>query len=485
MFLTWLMLLVALCLSAIAAFYSIIGLTAIFAAAVMPVIVMGTVLEVAKLTVTVWLHEYWHQCKRSMKLYLVPAVGILMLITSMGIFGFLSKAHLDQAVPAGDISAQVSIFDEKIKTQRDNIESARSALRQLDSAVDQTMARSSDEKGAERAVQLRRQQTNERNRLQNDIARAQQEIVRLNEQRAPIAAQARKVEAEVGPIKYIAALIYGDDPDNNLLEKAVRWVIIILVTVFDPLAIFMLLAATESYKWERARRAGSSIEIPPDQPVVDAMKQWRDRITGLWRKQDANVDDVASAAPDMVGQPARNNLDDQSLSQVVAQPKTDPRVKYEILSDADDEIVVDLDDLDDANDDEFTNDAKRRWKLDNPDTTLKEQRRLVALGKAPYEPWLDYLPKDRDAKFGYGAEWPKDTQRGDIFVKTDIQPTRLYKFTGDKWIEIDKSTSDTYVYEDAYIDLLIGRISQGLYDPELLTDAEREQIELRLKKDLA
>ena len=115
MFLTRLMLAVALSLSAIAAFYSIIGLTAIFAAAVIPVAIMGTILEIAKLTVTVWLHEYWAQVKWAMKAYLVPAVALLMLITSMGIFGFLSKAHLDQAVPAGDISAQVSIYDEKSK----------------------------------------------------------------------------------------------------------------------------------------------------------------------------------------------------------------------------------------------------------------------------------------------------------------------------------------------------------------------------------
>lgn len=222
MFLTYLMLAVALCLSAIAAFYSIIGLIAIFAAAAIPVAIMGTILEIAKLTVTVWLHEYWHRCKRAMKIYLVPAVGVLMLITSMGIFGFLSKAHLDQTVPTGDVAAQVALLDEKIKTQRDNIEAARRALSQMDAAVDQTLSRTSDEKGADKAAALRRSQARERGNLQGDIGRAQAEIAKLNEQRAPIAANLRKVEAEVGPIKYIAALIYGDNPDANLLEKAVR-----------------------------------------------------------------------------------------------------------------------------------------------------------------------------------------------------------------------------------------------------------------------
>jgi hypothetical protein len=249
-----LMFVVALCLSSVAAFYSIVGLTAIFAAAVVPIVIMGSILEVAKLVVTVWLHEYWRQCRWVMKLYLVPAVGVLMLLTSMGIFGFLSKAHLDQAVPTGDVAAQVALIDEKIRTQRDNVDTARAALKQMDEQVNARLSRSDDEKGAERAVQIRRQQGREREQLQRDIAQAQQRIAQLNEERAPIASQLRKVEAEVGPIKYIAALIYGDNPDSNLLERAVRWVIIVLVAVFDPLAVIMLLAATESLAWERRAR---------------------------------------------------------------------------------------------------------------------------------------------------------------------------------------------------------------------------------------
>ena len=246
MFLTILMFVVALSLSSVAAFYSIVGLTAIFAAAVMPIIIMGSILEVAKLAVTVWLHEYWLRCRWVMKVYLVPAVGVLMLLTSMGIFGFLSKAHLDQTVPTGDVAAQIGLIDEKIRTQRDNVDTARAALKQMDEQVNARLTRSDDEKGAERAVQIRRQQSQERQRIQADIASAQKIIAQLNEERAPIASQLRKAEAEVGPIKYIAALIYGDNPDANLLERAVRWVIIVLVLVFDPLAVFMLLAWTES-----------------------------------------------------------------------------------------------------------------------------------------------------------------------------------------------------------------------------------------------
>ena len=490
MFLTYLMLAVALSLSAIAAFYSIIGLTAIFASAVIPVAIMGSILEIAKLTVTVWLHEYWRQVKWTMRAYLVPAVGILMLITSMGIFGFLSKAHLDQAVPAGDISAQVSIFDEKIRTQRDNIEAARAALRQMDSAVDQTMSRSSDEKGADRAVQLRRQQAAERGRLQNDISRAQSEITRLQEQRAPIAAQARKVEAEVGPIKYIAALIYGDNPDQNLLEKAVRWVIIILVIVFDPLAIFMLLAATESYKWEKDRRSHQPIDQDDSRPepaLVAAVRSWQERI-GKWRKRDDTpVDDGRTAATNMADQPPRSPVDEQSPAQVVGQPPAPPLVPYRILGDADLEETPKVDDDDDDNEDDnpAIKRARALWKELNPDKTLKEQRRLLRIGMITELPWMQLIDEASRPMSTFGPKWPTAPLKGDQHIRTDRLPTEVYKYNGEEWIVIDKNLTDVYAYNDTYIDFLIDKIAQGEYDPELLNDVEREQIESRLRKGSA
>ena len=250
MLLGYLTLLTALILSLSAAVYSILGLTAIFATAFWPIVILGGSLEVGKIVTVLWLHKYWTRAEIQYKLYLCSAVAILMVLTSMGVFGFLSKAHLDQAVPSGDIQAQVSIFDDKIQTQKDNIKAARAALTQMDSAVDQTMGRSTSETGADKAAALRRSQGRERAALQNDISKAQTEIVKLQEARGPIASQARKVEAEVGPIKYIAALIYGDNPDQNILEKAVRWVIILIVIVFDPLALTLLLAATKAIEWE-------------------------------------------------------------------------------------------------------------------------------------------------------------------------------------------------------------------------------------------
>ena len=192
MFLSYFTLVVALCLSAVAAWYSILGLTAIFAAAVIPIIIMGTILEIAKVTVTVWLHRYWGHARLLMKIYLVPAVVMLALITSMGIFGFLSKAHSDQNLVSGDVLSKISIYDDKIRTERENIEANRRALKQMDEAVDQSMARSSDEKGADKAVALRRGQARERTRLLTEITESQKKIAALNEERAPIAAEVRR-----------------------------------------------------------------------------------------------------------------------------------------------------------------------------------------------------------------------------------------------------------------------------------------------------
>jgi PAS domain-containing protein len=249
MILAYLLLLTGLTISAVAIYYSVVGLTAIFSAAAIPIIIMGSALEVGKLVCASWLKANWERAPRFMKYYMVIAVVVLMLITSMGIFGFLSKAHNDQTLVSGDVSSKIAVFDEKIKTERENIDANRKILKQLDESVDQVMGRSQDEKGAEKAVAIRKAQQKERGRIAQDITESQKKITALNEERAPIAAEVRKVEAEVGPIKYIAAFIYGTAPDESMLERAVTWIIILIVVVFDPLAVIMLLAAQMTFGW--------------------------------------------------------------------------------------------------------------------------------------------------------------------------------------------------------------------------------------------
>ena len=439
MFLALLILFVALCLSGIAAYYSIIGLTAIFAAAVVPIIVMGGVLEVAKLACTVWLHQHWNRVRWVMKAYLVPAVAVLMFITSMGIFGFLSKSHIEQSAMGTEQVEQVKVIDDKLlraqaKVQRWNTEIGRlnrgetsgridglivreqaridtankriqpqidaenNKVKGLREQADKEIAQQNKRLGdaqkrtsaditiAERRLaqldkdvaaytsqgtttggvftadvdnvkkgnQLRASQKPERDALEKSIkkakqseigvaSRVQREITKINnrlaeqikvveanvakirtsitktidsananiakytleagssnknvdvrikelelnieniqpaidglrEEKFVFEKKYRQFEAEVGPVKYIAQLIYGESPDQNLLEAAVRWVIILIVAVFDPLAIMMLLAATETFAWRRQekRQADENITPMPSHVPVEEDKE--------------------------------------------------------------------------------------------------------------------------------------------------------------------------------------------------------------------
>jgi hypothetical protein len=468
MFLSYFTLAVALSLSVIAAWYSIIGLTAIFASAVIPIIVMGTMLEVAKVTVTVWLHEYWHRCRWVMKLYLVPAVIMLMLITSMGIFGFLSKAHSDQSIVSGDAAAKIAIYDEKIKTAKENIEANRKALKQMDESVDQVLGRSQDEKGADKAVGLRRSQQKERARLQSEISAEQKTIATLNEERAPIAADVRKVEAEVGPIKYIASLIYGDNPDANLLERAVRWMIVILVVVFDPLAIMMVLAATESIKWRRE-----------DREFEKALETKREVAQALDRNQDLPVPTTVVETPDESPPPEPelaylkegHKMFFRDLKPMVAQPNA-PQDTEEFNEDLHD-------------DHPSVKQAIKAWKEQNPDRTLKEQRAKLARGEISELPWMaliDNAELEPPPRIDFGTEFPIAARKGDTFMRVDRLPNELYKFNGTDWMAVDKNLTDSYTYETAYLDYLIEALEKGQYELDHLNDSEREQIARRLSE---
>jgi hypothetical protein len=528
MFLSYLMLLVALCLSAVAAYYSIVGLAAIFAAAVLPIILMGSILEVAKLTCTVWLHEYWKKCKLTMKLYLVPAVFILMIITSMGIFGFLSKAHSDQSLISGDVQAKISIYDEKIKVEKDNIEAAKKALYQMDAQVDQMLGRTDNERGAERAVSIRRNQAKERANLLNEISRAQKEIAKLNNEAAPIRAEVRKVEAEVGPIKYIAALIYGDNPDQNLLERAVRWVIILLVAVFDPLAVMMLLAATESISWTRESRQQMHLSVGraentddllppvPEDPDKDnkEVEEVFDNMRLVARALDAEdeklrAEEANAAVTDIINDEYEPVIDlgdcykcGTALLDAPGIGLFCPNKNCDVVDNVNGaEVIFANTSYDDSPSEVESTDtvpdpvsdeeklAMREWKANNPNTTLKEQRRLLDLGLINELPWnanlglqADNEPSVTGQVRGFGIEFPTDARKGDQFLRVDVLPTRLYKYNGTKWIEVDKNYSDQYAFDTAYIDHLITKIESGEYDPELLSDAERDQVTNRLKE---
>ena len=562
-------LLVALTISAIAEYYSIVGLTAIFSAAFWPIVVMGAALGVGKLTAAVWLKLNWTRASWVYKCYLVPSVAVLMLLTSIGCFGYLSKAHSDQSLVSGDSQAQVAMYDEKIKTSRENIEANRRALKQMDESVDQVMGRSADEKGADKAVALRRSQQKERGRLLSEIENEQKKIASLNEEAAPLRAEFRKVESEVGPIKYIAALIYGDNPDNSILEKAVRLVIIIIVAVFDPLALVLLLAAQQSIRWAHEDKKRKLLEpivtigapdqkssepppmpvtpvtvdtqIPPDdlvdyydpEPVVrvvdpDKKKTILSELDHMWKVKKTNDPDEESLhAPlsDTADGPhyepddgalTPEQLEQVHLSAAQSEPDTVSNHAHEDNTDHED---------DDEGISAAEKEAKRLWKLANPGETIKKFRLMHQAGQIDQLPWNtpDYqlsvsdppggdgnLWVQQDGKWinagpveqfdlaglgleadnapgtpagqvrGFGTDFPTDPAKGDMFLRVDQLPSVLYKYNGTRWIEVDKSMSDQHAYDTAYIDHLISKIGTGEYDPELLSDAERDSIEQRL-----
>lgn len=590
-------------LSFVAAYYSVTGLAAIFAAAAIPVIIMGSILELGKVVTTVWLHTNWHRVPRMFKYYLVPAVAFLMLLTSMGIFGFLSKAHLDQAVPTGDVAAQVAIYDEKIKTHKDNIDAARKALRQMDDSVDQLMGRSTDERGADKSVQLRRSQAKERQRLQNEIGQAQKEISKLQEERAPIASQLRKVEAEVGPIKYLAALIYGDTTDQTVLENAVRWVIILIVLVFDPLALVLILAGTKQIIWAREQKKDEE-EHPPyyvadvgekpteeealidrDDPIgatqneipcevhsellevksTDTDLDWLAEQCENASKQDQDLDvklsalnqqiteltdekNAATAAVEALQSKLQtkeqelveltavasavdrdyteivNRFEEQAQEAAKVKNELDLiQIQYAVLLEEKTKLQHDYDTIVD----QFAQLMQQNSNLESAILELSEQlpaddtllpeddaqeQATVPLDMADVvdeqttpstgavieqsativEPELIIGPEpivadnvetvDNTPNASFGTKFPTNPNKGDLYLRVDYLPSKLYKWNDVKWIEIDKAITDSYTYDEAYIKFLITKLAAGDYDTEDLSVSEQEQVTEYLKR---
>lgn len=232
-------LLVALALSAVSGYYSIYGLTTLFSSAFWPVVLMGTVLELGKLVTASWLYHNWDKAPRMLKYYLTTSVLVLMFISSMGIFGFLSRAHIDQtlAINTGSIQ-QIKIIDSSIEFENKSLKDIDTQIAQIDNAVSRINEKG---KGTD-SLKAADSQRKNRTKLVEDKKVIINKIAELTKEKIKLESEQKKIEAEVGPLKYVADLIYGQ-ADNEQLEKAVRWVIIILIFVFDPLAVLLLIAA--------------------------------------------------------------------------------------------------------------------------------------------------------------------------------------------------------------------------------------------------
>jgi len=578
----YLILLISVLISVIAAWYSVAGLTAIFSAAVVPVIIMGGALEAGKIVSTVWLHNNWKRAGVAFKLYLIPAIVFLMLLTSMGIFGFLSKAHSDQSLVTGDAGSKVAIYDEKIQTAKGNIDADRKALKQMDEAVDQVMGRSTDEKGADKAVAIRRGQQKERARLLAEIASEQKTIGTLSEERAPFAADLRKVESEVGPIKYIAALIYGDEASKNMLEAAVRWVIILIVIVFDPLALTLILAANKQLEWARKGKGawvhdedGTIIGVAPDNKILEEKVEtpepakptpldeeeqdrkdeeelksffWRGRM--IARALDADeaertaheanekLAELDSEEPEVDVEKLQADIKEaeeqdrkqqelldalaQELENAVTQLETEKQNKQateESLAQAlekQDQLAMDYAQLKNINDqlqtwvEQLQVDLRTAIELaqqateppPEPEAVPEEEHVPIShndgihyKGKAysveafnSLHPHLANVangvvadnqperPATEVPNASFGIEFPKNQQKGDMFLRVDYLPSRLFKWNGVKWLEIDKDQRDQFAYNQEYIKLLISKLQSGEYSIDDLNDVEKAEV---------
>lgn len=555
-------LLIAMAISGVAAYYSILGLVAIFAAAALPVIIMGSVLEAGKIMTAIWLHRNWDRANLAYKLYLVPSVIFLMLLTSLSVFGFLSKAHLDQAVPTSDVAAQIELVDTKIVTQRENINAARKVLTQMDGAVDAVLSRSNNEQGARNANNLRNQQAKDRTKLQDDIGKAQTEIAKLNEERAVIARDLRKIEAEVGPVKYVAALIYGDNPDANLLERSVRWVIILIVAVFDPLAIVLILAGTKQMQWGmeawRARRV-EKVKPFQDAQMIAELHEMVNKLTEENEQfytqnqellkleqdyKDTTVElmhvrlKIAELTEQLAAQPAQHTTppDTEAMERQAAaiaqltQEYTNMEAHYSRVlgqltqANQDNEIQATLlanalqrnQDADQQRHHAYTVLEQRDQELsqlkvdrdalvahinelqrtpvpayepdDGPlaDQQVEQIRELAAADLPQGEPVLISRMFDPmtnpDAvvpappRTDFGPEFPHSPGKGDMFLRTDFKPSRLFKWNEQTWIQINKNTTDSYAYNEMYVAFLVQKLQDREYEWDDLSATEQQQV---------
>ena len=255
-------LLAALSISVVAAYFSIVGLAALFAAAAMPVIIMGSVLEVGKLVSVVWLHNNWKTAPSTLKYYLVISVIILMLITSLGIFGFLSKGHLDQKSPGSEVDLKIERINQKIDSEERNIVRLQKRIDQLDDAIVVYF----DNDFATRGLKALEDQKQQRDSIATEMADREKRIDIYLEQRSEERIKKNEITAKLGPVKYISDLIFENPEDK--IDSAVRGVILMIVFAFDPLAVLLLIAATHTFT-RRRREDKVEEKTVSENPVYD------------------------------------------------------------------------------------------------------------------------------------------------------------------------------------------------------------------------
>ena len=584
MFLNVLTLLTALSVSAIAIYYSVVGLTTIFAASVIPVAIMGTALEVAKLVTAVWLHKHWRNAIWWLKSYLSIAVIVLMFITSMGIFGFLSKSHIEQTAASDEQTAKIESITGTITRGEAKVARLQGEIDKLNSGTADTrvdtliereqkeLERLTDVVNAEKAVlreaaeksisgingkidtaraameaelsntffgkdavrkkfddtqaeynteiqSIRRnlednlakvdtkyspqftevndrlsklkEQSEEKTgtietriaAIETQLTAVQKEIDDARENKAVLESQFRKLEAEVGPVKYIAEFIYSSEADRNLLEEAVRWVIVTIIFVFDPLAVLLLIASQYSFEMAQSKRK----EKNTIEPIIDTSSE-QTTIEELPIADSVDIDDVWNDVP---------VIEEAKEEPKPAAPKKKKTVKKKAVTKKKKTTKK-----------EVTNeqvDTNKEPKQDTEQTTEESTGRIstneeikVRLTRVG-EDYISYEGKmyrdhalisahpelhlDLRHPVPFGPRFPQKSNDGRLFLRTDLEPTKLYRSNGKTWDPQDKNILAETAYSDEYIDLIVNMISAGDYDPELLNDIEKKKIQQKIVND--
>ena len=318
MFLTLITFISAIAISLIAAGYSILGLATLFAGAAVPIIAMGSALEVGKLVAASWLYHNWREgIPRALKAYLFSAIIILVFITSIGIFGFLSKAHLDQVRPTGNNAVQIALIDKQINQQNLIIDRAENTLDRLDKALDVYIAK----EYVSRGLKERKKQKEERDLLNSEIKKAMDEIAKLTNEKSNIQIEQLKIEADVGPLKYVAELIYGDNAKDHF-DSAVRIIILILIFVFDPLAVLLLIAANISLRQWKEKRNAKKNKIEEEKKLAKKQKDWQTEATNA-KIRAKNYRDKQKVYKDFFGKLGKRTLSNRDYEDFFAKMGTE------------------------------------------------------------------------------------------------------------------------------------------------------------------
>ena len=497
MFLNIVALITAISISGVAAYYSIVGLTAIFSGVFIPIIIMGTVLEVGKIVTTVWLHVHWHKVGWVIRYYLSTAVIVLMFITSMGIFGFLSRAHIDATSGVGDNQLIIEQLDQQIIIERQRITDSQRVIAQMDAAINNILNQSSNartienQRGGQIANQantLRNAQKKERDALNKTIDDTNKRIGEINSQKLKLQQSQAKIEAEVGPIKYIAQLIYGDQINKDLLERAVRWVIIIIVAVFDPLAVCLILAVTMSLTF--SRRNKDAQEIRPQDKDSDSGKGQGETTSG-----ESRIDSQClSQSPEPINQVTEKivveykTIEVEKIVEVPVEVEVIKTITVERPVEVEKivEVEVEVEKIVEVIKEVQVEDHNRMFELareiDNLLGELKNKEHVIGKLRAQVE-ILEH-PEDFVLNDGvYGKTLPNEGTTGQLFVQYSANGLSVYKWNGDNWLAVDKEQNSSYLLDDPVTDGIITTLATGELDWEVLTSREQEALEPLLKDD--